>query len=218
MPIPLFLFGILLFAVSLWLANKNKGDLQSLKIYRAAAFIGFLAWSGVSFYILYDCVLHSFDIADCLILACFYNAGAALILEPVFVKHNQKPCSRWTRILTSAICALLLMTIKIALLIGNTPAAPAVDSGLGFQKAYDNSDAMREYTDAVFRSYMDGQEYNITNTAYGFVVSDESYYIVAYQYENNGEKEQYGYKLVMDEHGGYSIIEEGTEIAAVVYS
>lgn len=207
----LLLFGILLFVVGLLLYRKNKGDMQSAKIYSLTYYLGFALWFSRSLYLLYKYILRSFGLIDYLIIFFCFAVASMVILAPAWGKNKQK---QKLRILASGLIILILLYIKFVFLFGSKPtflSDISVDN-TGFQTAYDNSYAIKQFAETSFQTKMDGQEYNIISTAYGFVVSDEFYYIVSFKYECGGHEKVYGYKVLTNEHGTYKIMDESEDI------
>ena len=215
-PILIALCGVLLFIVALRLYFINKKDKQSAKIYSLICYIGFTIWFGFLLYIVYNYAVSSFGLIDLLIVFCCFAISAVLILQPAWGNKKKKILGLILPILGIAI----LVPIKFLFLPinGTSDFLDLSEDSSGFQVAYDNSYAIKQFAETSFEEKMGGQEYEIINTAYGFVVSDEFYYVVGFQYEHEKQIGQYGYKIFIDEQGTYRIIEESSAVASFIYS
>ncbi len=111
-------------------------------------------------------------------------------------------------------CALLLC------LLGCQPQEVAlVDSEEAMQEFVERIDLAKEFATQCFQKEMlsQGMDYEVLETACGFITAEVPVYIVGFQYEANGIKSTYGYEIVLDEHKTCQLRAEGRPIADFVF-
>lgn len=88
-----------------------------------------------------------------------------------------------------------------------------------FQELYDRSYAAKEYADKQINEFLEtlNSDYTVIETAYGFVTTEEPYYIIRYKCNSGINDLFYGYKITVDDNGNCTILDEGIDTANTLF-
>ena len=118
---------------------------------------------------------------------------------------------------------ILMLSFMVFILTGcnntNSNSQNENAENSAFQELYDRSIAAKEFADKHLNEYLKpfNSDYEVMETAYGFVTAEEPYYVVCYKCSNGINDLFYGYKISVDDSGDCIILDEGSDTGSILF-
>lgn len=116
---------------------------------------------------------------------------------------------------------VLLAVCSVLLTLGGC-AERGDTGGEVMQALADRSAAAKAFADPLFAEHMVAggmRDHTVEQSACGFYTADldDSVYVVGYRYHADGDRGMYGYRGMIDDHGICRLLEEGVDVARLIW-